>query len=214
MYVPLVDDNGTNSTTPTRALKAHSLSTFHLVHNLTEIVSYPHASQTKAPTRTLDSLKRSKAFVTPEREPKNIPWQTGCTKTPVAATSTVAKTKETKVLEHQKNLPLAIYQNFKYDRRGHSKTIPKEFFDAALQIEDICISKGFWPINKIRAVLGISYEERLVSSFLSGSIKLKQKKIKVFSNVVQTKAMKTCIKNLSMEYDGDLDNYLLNALFT
>ena len=45
-----------------------------------------------------------------------------------------------------------------------------------------------------------------MSSFLSGSINLKKKKLKMFSNVVQTKAMKTCIKKLSMEYDGDLDN--------
>ena len=157
---------------------------------------------------TLDSLKRSKAFVTPEREPKKIfHGKRAVPKPPVAATSTVAKKKETKVLEHQKNLPLAIYQNCKYDRRGQSKTIPKEFFDAALQIEDICIiPKDFGRSIKYGPFSGISYEERLVSSFLSGSIKLKKKKLKMFSNVVQTKAMKTCMKNLSMEYDGDLDN--------
>ena len=35
----------------------------------------------------------------------------------------------------------------------------------------------------------------------------------MFSNVVQTKAMKTCMKNLSMEYDGDLDNLSERALY-
>ena len=150
---------------------------------------------------TLDSLKRSKAFVTPEREPKKKfhGKQRAVPKSQV--------TKETKVLEHQKNLPLAIYQNCKYDRRGQSKTISKEFFDAALQIEDMCIiPKDFGRSVKYGPFSGISYEERLVSSFLSGSIKLKKKKLKMFSNVVQTKTMKTCMKNLSMEYDGDLDN--------
>ena len=53
-----------------------------------------------------------------------------------------------------------------------------------------------------------------MSSFLSGSITLKNNKLKMFSNVVQTKTMKACIKKLSMEYDGDLTTYLLNVLFT
>ena len=92
---------------------------------------------------TLDSLKRSKALLHQNENQKIFHGKRAVPKPPVAATSTVAKKKETKVVEHQKNLPLAIYQNCKYDRRGHSKTIPKEFFDAALQIEDICIFKSF-----------------------------------------------------------------------
>lgn len=156
---------------------------------------------------TLDSLKRSKAFITPEREPnKKIHGKRAVSKALVSTPSTVAKTKEVGVLEHQKNLPLAIYQNCKYDRRGQSKTISKEFFDAALQIEVMCIiPSDFGRSVKYGPFSGISYEERLVSSFLSGTIKLKKSKLKMFSNVVQTKTMKGCIKSLSMEYDGDLD---------
>ena len=145
---------------------------------------------------TLDAFKRTKAFVTPEQEPiknKIVKKQ---------KSSPSSSVKKKLVLAHQENLPLSIYKNCKYDMRGVSKTIAKEYVDASSQIEQICtIPFDFGRSIQYGALSGICYEERLVDSFLSGKILLNKNKQKMFLKVVSNQTMKNKMEELSNEYD-------------
>ena len=57
-------------------------------------------------------------------------------------------------------------------------------------------SKGFWPINKIRAVLRNKLRGAFSEQLFVRFDKIETEEDKMFSNVVQTKAMKTCIKKV------------------
>jgi hypothetical protein len=164
---------------------------------------------------TLDSFKRSKAFITPPRGPikKNLRDNDS------SKSSSSANTKLKLVVAHQENLPISIYKNCNYDMRGKSTTIATEFIEAASQIEEMCnIPVDFGRSIKFGALSGISYEERLVDSFLSDKIPLKKNKQKIFLNVLSNETMKNKMKDLSNEYDGDYDKisieralYLMNG---
>eukprot|EP00943_MAST-04B_sp_MAST-4B-sp1_P006895 g6895.t1 len=165
---------------------------------------------------TLDSFKRSKAFITPPRGPIKKSLRDN---DPSKSSSSANKKLKLVVLAHQENLPMSIYKNCHYDIRGKSTTIAKEFTEAASQIEEICnIPVDFGRSIKFGALSGIAYEERLVDSFLSNKIPLKKNKQKIFLNVLSNETMKNKVTDLSNEYDGDCDKisieralYLMNG---